>query len=155
MHPGLAFVVVQLACGGRPRVLLPPPPRRAWWPWFGVSPRHGTVIAQIKPGRVHPHHRSSSIIQTTYLRSSVTPTLAGPSGRRPPGTVAVSEPYPGSGGRPGWRATHAAWRRWLHPLKSASATGGDVHFGLLKPLSFIPWLRNGSIGPKASYPNQT
>ena len=31
---------------------------------------------------------------------------------------------------------------------------GDVHCGLLKPISFFPWLRNGVIGPKVSYPNK-
>ena len=32
---------------------------------------------------------------------------------------------------------------------------GDVHFGLLKPISFIPWLRNDQNWPKGPYPNQT
>ena len=44
--------------------------------------------------------RSSFILQTTYPRSSVTSTLAGPSGRRPPGIwrPPSPEPSPGSGG---------------------------------------------------------
>ena len=65
------------------------------------------------------------------------------------------EPSPGSGGRPGLRATHAAWRRWWQPPKVSLGHPGDVHFGLLKPISFIPWLRNGQIWPKGPYPNQT
>ena len=87
--------------------------------------------------------RSSFILKTTYPQSSVTPPLAGPSGRRLTGHVAVTEPSPGSGGRPGLRDTHAAWRRWWQPPKASLDHPGDVHFGLLKPISFIPWLRNG------------
>ena len=55
------------------------------------------------------------------------------------GHVAVTEPSPGSGGQPGLRATRAAWRRWWQPSKASLGHPGDVHFGLLKPISFIPW----------------
>ena len=64
------------------------------------------------------------------------------------------EPSPGSGGPPGLRAPHAAWRRWWQPQKPRLDHPGDVHFGLLKPISFIPWLRNGQNWPKGPYPNQ-
>ena len=74
------------------------------------------------------------------------------------------EPSPGSGGRPGLRATHAAWRRWWQPPKASLDHPGDAHFCLLKPIS-IPWLRNGQNWPKGrnwpteltdkTYPNQT
>ena len=65
------------------------------------------------------------------------------------------EPSPGSGSPPGLRATHAAWRRWWQPQKASLDHPGDVHFGLLKPISFIPWLWNGQVWPKVPYPNQT
>ena len=100
-------------------------------------------------------HRSSFILRITYPQSSVTPPLAGPSGRRPPGMWRSPEPSPGSGGPPGLRATHAAWRRWWQPQKARLDHPGDVHFGLLKPISFIPWLWNGQVWPKGPYPNQT
>ena len=99
--------------------------------------------------------RSSFILRITYPQSSVTPPLAGPSGRRPPGMWRSPEPSPGSGGPPGLRATHAAWRRWWQPQKARLDHPGDVHFGLLKPISFIPWLWNGQVWPKGPYPNQT
>ena len=99
--------------------------------------------------------RSSFLLRIAYHQSSVTPPLAGPSGRRPPGMWRSPEPSPGSGGRPGLRATHAAWRRWWQPPKVSLGHPGDVHFGLLKLISFIPWLRNGQIWPKGPYPNQT
>ena len=99
--------------------------------------------------------RSSFILRITYPHSSVTPPLAGPSGRRPPGMWRSPEPSPGSGGPPGLRATHAAWRRWWQPHKARLDHPGDVHFGLLKPISFIPWLWNGQVWPKGPYPNQT
>ena len=68
-----------------------------------------------------------------------------------------NEPCPRrSGGRPGWRATHAAWRRWWHLLKPGSGTRATtsslVHSN---PISFIPWFRNGQNCPKDPYPNQT
>ena len=75
--------------------------------------------------------RSSFILRITYPQSSVTPPLAGPSGRRPPGMWRSPEPPPGSGGRPGLN---------LQPPKASLGHPGDVHFGLLKPISFIPWL---------------
>ena len=99
--------------------------------------------------------RSSFILRITHPQSSVTPPLAGPSGRRPPGMWRSPEPSPGSGGPPGLRATHAAWRRWWHPPKARLDHPGDVHFSLLKPISFIPWLWNGQVWPKGPYPNQT
>ena len=99
--------------------------------------------------------RSSFILRITYPQSSVTPPLAGPSGRRPPGMWRSPEPSPGSGGPPGLRATHAAWRRWWQPQKARLDHPGDVHFGLLKPISFIPWLWNGQVWPKGPYPSQT
>ena len=64
-------------------------------------------------------HGSSLILRITYPPSSVTPPLAGPSGRRPPGMWRSPEPSPGNGGRPGLRATHAAWRRWWQPPKAS------------------------------------
>ena len=67
-------------------------------------------------------NRSSCILQTAGSRSSVTPTLARTRLPSSTGHVAVSELSPGSGGRPGWKATHSAWRRWWHLLKSGSAT---------------------------------
>ena len=100
-------------------------------------------------------NRSSFILRITYPQSSVTPPLAGPSGRRPPGMWRSPEPFPGSGGPPGLRATHAAWRRWWQPHEARLDHPGDVHFGLLKPISFIPWLWNGQVWPKGPYPNQT
>ena len=100
-------------------------------------------------------NRSSFILRITYPQSSVTPPLAGPSGRRPPGMWRSPEPSPGSGGRPGLRATHAACRRWWQPPKASLDHPGDVHFGLLKPISFIPWLWNGQVWPKGPYPNLT
>ena len=99
--------------------------------------------------------RSSFILRITFPQSSVTPPLAGPSGRRPPGMWRSPEPSPGSGGPPGLRATHAAWRRWWQPQKARLDHPGDVHFGLLKPISFIPWLWNGQVWPKGPYPNRT
>ena len=99
--------------------------------------------------------RSSFILRITFPQSSVTPPLAGPSGRRPPGMWRSPEPSPGSGGPPGLRATHAAWRRWWQPQKARLDHPGDVHFGLLKPISFIPWLWNGQVWPKGPYPYQT
>ena len=44
--------------------------------------------------------------------------------------------------------------RW-HSYSQARPHPGDVHFGPIKPIFFKPWLRNGPIGPKGSYPNQT
>ena len=64
---------------------------------------------------------SSFFFPTTYPRSSVMSTLAGPSGRRPP-ACGGHRAVPGSGGPPGLRATHAAWRRWWHLQMSGSAT---------------------------------
>ena len=107
------------------------------------------------PNQTKKKYRSSFILRITYHQSSVTPPLAGPSARRPPGMWRSPEPSPGSGGRPGLRATHAAWRRWWQPPKASLGHPGDVHFGLLKPISFIPWSRNGQVWPKGPYPNQT
>ena len=67
------------------------------------------------------------ILQTTYPRSSVTLTLAGPSGRRPPGTVA--SPKGGGGGKRGSlppptsdrTAPTSDWRSMQIP--------GDFHVG--------------------------
>ena len=100
--------------------------------------------AHITPGRWPLTSWSSFILRITHPQSSVTPPLAGPSGRRPPGMWRSPEPSPGSGGPPGLRATHAAWRRWWQPQKARLDHPGDVHFGLLKPISFIPWLWNES-----------
>ena len=99
------------------------------------------------------HLRSSFILQTTYPRSSVTPALAGcrPSGMwrspcRPPAVVV-----------PTWLEGHTrhdadvALQPVMAPAKVRPGHQGEVHFGLLKPISFIPWFRNGPIGP---YPNQ-
>ena len=67
------------------------------------------------------------IFQTTCLQSSVTPTLAGPGGRRPPdmwrGRSRSRSPAEWWS-RPGWRATHAAWCRGWHllVLQPGSAT---------------------------------
>ena len=41
------------------------------------------------------------------------------------------------------------------PPKVRLGHPGDVHFGLLNSISFIPWFRNDPIGPKGPYPNQT
>ena len=85
--------------------------------------------------------RSCFILRTTYLQSSVTPTLAGPSGRRPPGM---------------WRSpSRPSAVQWWQPPKASLGHPGDVHFGLLKPISFIPWFRNDQNWPKGPYPNQT
>ena len=61
--------------------------------------------------------RSSFILRITYPQSSVTPRYPGLV-RRPPGMWRSPEPSPGSGGPPGLRATHAAWRRWWQPQKA-------------------------------------
>ena len=45
-----------------------------------------------------------------------------------------------------WTAASSPTARLGHP--------GDVHSGLLKPISFFPWLHNGPIGPKVSYPDK-
>ena len=135
------------------------PARRPWsrfWEAYIsgiVSPidKRSSLVGSPIPSAV----RSSFILRITYPQSSVTPPLAGPSGRRPPGMWRSPEPSPGSGGPPGLRATHAAWRRWWQPHKARLDHPGDVHFGLLKPISFIPWLWNGQVWPKGPYPNQT
>ena len=75
-----------------------------------------------------------------YPVSSVTPGLVG----------VVHRPC---GGR---RAAPRQWSTWpeghargMAPVvatskpKASLGHPGDVHFGLLKPISFIPWLRNG------------
>ena len=123
------------------------------WLWNGQVWPKGPYPNQTKEFQ---NGRSSFILKITYPLSSVTPPLAGPGGRRPPGMWRSPEPSPGSGGRPGLRATHAAWRRWWQNLqRSVSATRATSTFGLLKPISFIPWLRNGQVWPKGPYPNQT
>ena len=124
------------------------------WLWNGQVWPKGPYPNQTKPNQIN-YHRSSFILRITYPQSSVTPPLAGPSGRRPPGMWRSPEPSPGSGGPPGLRATHAAWRRWWQPQKARLDHPGDVHFGPLKPISFIPWLCNGQVWPKGPYPNQT
>ena len=98
--------------------------------------------------------RSFFILHTTYPRSSVTPTLAGPSRRRPPGM---------------WRSPSRPrqwWSPWLEghtrgialvvaPQKDRLSHPGDVHFDLLKPISFIPWFRNGQGCPKGLFLTKT
>ena len=54
-------------------------------------------------------NRSSFILRATYPQSSVTPPLAGPSGRRPPGMWRSPEPSPGSGGRHGFCLSRSCW----------------------------------------------
>ena len=80
---------------------------------------------------LNSYFSSCFILQTTRPRSFVTPTLAGPGGRRPPDTCYVHRTCSGHGAvprqwwsRPGWRATHAAWRRGWHllVLQPGSAT---------------------------------
>ena len=84
--------------------------------------------------------------------------LAEPSGRRPPGMWR-------SPSRPPAVVVHLAGGPHAHTcgmapvvvwylLMSGSVTR-HVHFGLLKPNAFIPCFRNGPIGPKGPYPNQT
>ena len=97
--------------------------------------------------------RSSFILQATYPRSSVTPTLAGPSGRRPPG-MWRSPQFPSSGGRDLAGGSHTRGAV-AAPPKARLGHPGDVHIGLLKPISFIPWFRNSPIGPEGPYPSQT
>ena len=41
------------------------------------------------------------------------------------------------------------------PPEARPGHPGDVHFGLLKSISSIPWFCNGPIGPKESYPKNT
>ena len=91
--------------------------------------------------------------QTTCPRSSVTPTLAGPGGRRPPGMWRSPEPFPGRVVVATWLKGHT--RGMVPGVAPPSPTArlghpGDVHSGLLKPISLFPWLRNGPIGPKVS-----
>ena len=72
------------------------------------------------------------------------------------GHVAVTEPFPGSGGRDlagGSLTRHGAGVARPSPTARLGHPG-DVHSGLLKPISFFPWLRNGPIGPKVSYPDK-
>ena len=57
--------------------------------------------------------RSSFILRITFPQSSVTPPLAGPSGRRPPGMWRSPEPSPGSGGPPAEYGMD-----WINPLDS-------------------------------------
>ena len=57
--------------------------------------------------------------------------------------------------RPGWRATTRGMALVVAPPTARLGHWSDVQFGLLKPISFIPWLHNGPIGPKGSYPNRT
>ena len=96
------------------------------------------------------------IFQTTCPQSSVTPTLAGPGGRRPSDMR-----------RSGSRSPAVVVATWLEghtrgmvpgvaPPSPTARLGhpGDVHSGLLKPISLFPWLRNGPIAPKVSYPNK-
>ena len=111
------------------------------------SHKRGRPSVQLVQILLYPQDNLSEVLCHT--------PLAGPSGRRPPGMWRSPEPSPGSGGRPGLRATHAAWRRLWQPPKASLDHPGDVHFGLLKPISFIPWLRKGQNWPKGSYPNQT
>ena len=96
------------------------------------------------------------ILQTTCPRSSVTSTLTGPGGRRPtdmwrsrsrsPAVVVATWLEGYTRGMVAVVALPSPTARLGHP--------GDVHSGLLKPISFLPWLRNGPIVPKVSYPNK-
>ena len=66
---------------------------------------------------LNSYFSSCFILQTTCPRSSVTPTLAGPGGRRPPDMWRSRSRSPAEWwSRPGWRVTHAAWCRWWHVL---------------------------------------
>ena len=57
---------------------------------------------------------------------------------------------------PGWRAWHGTGMApGVEPPTARLGHPVDVHFGPLKLISFIPWLLNGPIWPKGSYPNQT
>ena len=96
------------------------------------------------------------ILQTTCLRSSVTPTLAGPGGRRPPG-MWCSRSRPPAVVVETWLEGHTRGvAPGVAPPSPTARLGhpGDVHSGLLKLISFFPWLRNGPIGAKVSYPNK-
>ena len=99
---------------------------------------------------------SCSILQTTCLRSSVTPTLAGPGGRRPPG-MWCSRSRPPAVVVETWLEGHTRGvAPGVAPPSPTARLGhpGDVHSGLLKLISFFRWLRNGPIVPKVSYPNK-
>ena len=99
---------------------------------------------------------SCFILQTTCLRSSVTPTLAGPGGRRPPG-MWCSRSRPPAVVVETWLEGHTRGvAPGVAPPSPTARLGhpGDVHSGLLKLISFFPWLRNGPIGAKVSYPNK-
>ena len=73
------------------------------------------------------------------------------------GHVAVTEPFPDRVVVANWLKSHT--RGMVPGVAPPSPTArfghpGDVHSGLLKPISLFPWLRNGPIGPKVSYPNK-
>ena len=107
-------------------------------------------------GRSCARTSSSFILRTTYPRSSVTPTLAGPSGHRPPDMWRSPEPSPGSTVVPTWLEGHSrGMAPVVAPPKARPGHPGDVHFGQLKPISFILWFSNGQIEPKGCYPNET
>ena len=62
---------------------------------------------------------------------------------RPPAVVVVT-----------WLGGHTrGMAPGVEPPTARLGHPGDVHFGPLKPISFIPWFRNGPIGPKGSYKN--
>ena len=103
---------------------------------------------------LNSYFSSCFMLQTPCPRSSVTSTLAGPGGRRPPDMW-----------RSRGRSPAVVVATWLEGHTRGMAPGvappsptarlghpGDVHSGLLKPISFFPWLRNGPIGAKVSYP---
>ena len=122
--------------------------------------RRGLILT--KPNQTKLN-RSSVILRTTYPRSTVTPTLAGPRGRRPPG-MWRSPNRPLAVVVATWlKVTHAAWRRAgavvappiyiIQPGSATRATSTSA-YSVLRPIIFIPWLRNGHIGLKVSYRNK-
>ena len=98
--------------------------------------------------------KSLFILWITGPCSSVRPSLTRAWWLSATGYVADFEPPPGRGGRQ-WLGSLPRLRRGWHPTQLLTGHPVDSHFGLLFPISFIPWLCNGPKGPKKPYPTQT
>ena len=112
---------------------------------------------------LHSYFSSCFILQITCPRSSVTPTLAGPGGRRPQDMWRLRSRSPADGGRDlvgGPHTRHGAggggggWHLLVLQPGSATRAMSTLAYANLLPSSFFPWLRNGPIGPKEYYPNK-
>ena len=117
-----------------------------------------SITAGVGCRRETRKNRSLLSSRHPFPEPQLRPRFLGPSGRRPSG-MRRSPGRPPAARRARWSTWPEGHTRGMAPVVARPTVRlghpVDVYFGPLKPIFFISWLRNGPIGPKGSYPNQT